>query len=71
MEAMNLFIKEQFYLLKKLISEINSKTDATDNSITETTDLLRKSVEFLLHENASINTNHKNFSWKSTTRKQC
>ena len=28
MEAMKLFMKEQFYLLKKLISEINSSTDA-------------------------------------------
>ena len=44
MEAMKLFIKEQFYLLKKSISEINSNTDATVNSITETTDLLRKHI---------------------------
>ena len=56
MEAMKLFIKEQFYLLKKSISEINSNTDTTDNSITETTDLLRKHIEFLLQENASKNT---------------
>ena len=48
MEAMKLFIKEQFYLLKKSISEINSNTDTTDNSITQTTDLLRKHIEFLL-----------------------
>ena len=41
MEAMKLFIKEQFCLLKKSTSEINSNTDATDKSITETTDLLR------------------------------
>ena len=53
---MKLFIKEQFCLLKKSISEINSDTDATDNSITETTDLLRKHSEFLLQENASKNT---------------
>ena len=46
MEAMELFIKEQFYLPKKSISEIDSNTDATDNSITETTDLLRKHIEF-------------------------
>ena len=52
-EAMKLFIKEQFYLTKKLISEINSNTDVTDNSITKTTDLLRKHVEILLQENAS------------------
>ena len=52
MEAMKLFINEQFCLLKKSISEINSNTDATDNSITETTDLLRKHIEFLLQENA-------------------
>ena len=48
MEAMKLFIKEQFYLLKKSISEINSNTDRTDNSITEITDLLRKHIELLL-----------------------
>ena len=56
MEAMKLFIKEQFYLLKKMISDNNSNTDATDNSITETTHLLRKHIEFLLLENASKNT---------------
>ena len=56
MEAMKLFIKEQFCLLKKSISEINSNTDATDNSIIETTHLLRKHIEFLLQENASKNT---------------
>ena len=56
MEAMKLFIKEQFCLLKKSISEINSNTDATDNSITETTDLLRKHIEFLLQENPFKNT---------------
>ena len=56
MEAMKLFIKERFCLLKKSISEINSNTDATDNSITETTHLLRKHIEFLLQENASKNT---------------
>ena len=56
MEAMKLFIKEQFCLLKKSISEINSNTDVTDNSITETTDLLRKHIEFLLQENAFKNT---------------
>ena len=56
MQAMNLFIKEQFYFLKKSISEIESNTDATDNSIIETTDLLRKHIEFLLQENASKNT---------------
>ena len=55
MEAMKLFIKEQFCLLKKSTSEINSNTDAIDNSITETTDLLRKHIEFLLQENASKN----------------
>ena len=48
MEAMKFFIKEQFCLLKKSIAEINSNTDATDDSITETTDLLRKHIEFLL-----------------------
>ena len=56
MEAMKLFIKEQFYLLKKSISEIISNTNATDNSITETPDLLHKHIEFLLQENASKNT---------------
>ena len=56
MEAMESFIKEQFCLLKKWISEINSNIDATDNSITETTDLLRKHIEFSLQENASKNT---------------
>ena len=55
-EAMKLFIKEQFCSLKKSISEINSNTEATDNSIDETTDLLRKHIEFLLQENASKNT---------------
>ena len=47
MEAMKLFIKEQFHLLKKSISEINRSTDATDNSITETTYLLRKHIYFV------------------------
>ena len=56
MEAMKLFIKEQFYLLKRSISEINTNTDAAGNSITETADLLRKNLEFLLQENASKNT---------------
>ena len=56
MEAMKLFMKEQFCLLKNSISEINSNTDATDNSITETTHLFRKHIEFLLQENASKNT---------------
>ena len=53
---MESFIKEQFCLFKKWISEINSNIDATDNSITETTDLLRKHIEFSLQENASKNT---------------
>ena len=48
MEVMKFFIKEQFNLLTKSISEINRSTDATDNSITETTDLLYKHIEFLL-----------------------
>ena len=56
MKAMKLLIKKQFYLLKKPISEINSNTDATDNSITETTDLPRKHIEFLLQEKAPKNT---------------
>ena len=56
MEMMKLLITEQFYLLKKSISEINRNTDATDNSITKTTDLLRKYIEFLLQENESKNT---------------
>ena len=50
------FVYLKFCLLKKSISEINSNTDATDNSITETTHLLRKHIEFLLQENASKNT---------------
>ena len=56
MEVMKLFIKEQFYLLKKLILEINSSTDVTRNSITGTPDLLGKHTEFSLQENASKNT---------------
>ena len=56
MKAIKLFIKEQSCLLKKSILEINSNTDATDNSITETTDLLRKHIECLLQENAFKNT---------------
>ena len=56
MKAIKLFIKEQSCLLKKSILEINSNTDVTDNSITETTDLLRKHIEFLLQESASKNT---------------
>ena len=43
-------LKKQFYLLKKSISEITSSTGETDNSITKTTDLLRKHIEFLLQE---------------------
>ena len=63
MEAMKLFIKEQFCLLKNSISEINSNTDATDNSITETTALLRKHIEFLLKKKKRVkNHYHKNFS---------
>ena len=42
-------------MFKKPISEISSNTDATGNSITETTDLLRKHIEFLLQENSSKN----------------
>ena len=56
METMKLFITEQFYLLKRSISEINSSTDVTDNSITETADFLRRHIEFLLQENASKDT---------------
>ena len=56
MEVMKLFIKGQLCLLKNSISEINSNTDATDNSITETTDLLRKHIEFFMQENASKKT---------------
>ena len=54
-EAMKIFLKEEFYLLQKSISKINRNTDETENSITETTDLLRKQNE-LLEENASKNT---------------
>ena len=53
-ETMKLFMKKEFYLLKKSISGINSNTDATNNSINETADLLCKH-EFLLQENASKN----------------
>ena len=59
MKTMKLFIKEQFYLLKKSILEIKRSTDTTDNSITRTTDLLGKHIEFLLLENASKNTINK------------
>ena len=59
MKTMKLFIKEQFYLLKKSISKIKRSTDTTDNSITRTTDLLGKHIEFLLLENASKNTINK------------
>ena len=55
-EAMKLFMKEEFYFLKKPISEINSNADATGNSTAETTDFLRKQNVFLLQENASKNT---------------
>ena len=55
-EAMELFMKEEFYFLKKAISEINSNTDATGNSTTETADFLCKQNVFLLQENASKNT---------------
>ena len=54
-EAVKLFLKEEFYLLQKSISKINRNTDETENSITETTDLFRKQNE-LLKENASKNT---------------
>ena len=39
---MKLFMKEDFHLLKKSITGTNSNTDATDNSINETAELLRK-----------------------------
>ena len=50
-----IIFKITVFLLKKSISETNS-TDTTDNSITGTTDLLRKHIEYLLQENASKNT---------------
>ena len=55
-ETMKLLMKEELYLLKKSISQINSNTDATENGITETTDFFPKENEFLLQENASKNT---------------
>ena len=45
-EGIKLFNKEKFYLLAQLVSEINSNTDTTDNTVTETTDLLYKQNEF-------------------------
>ena len=45
---MELFMKEEFYFLKKPISEINSNTDAIGNSTTETADFLCKQNAFLL-----------------------
>ena len=53
------WVKQQFFpvsIVKKSISKINRKTDATDNSITETTNLLRNHIELLLQENTSKNT---------------
>ena len=42
---------------KKSISKINKRnTDATENSITETTDLLPKQNDLLLQKNGSKNT---------------
>ena len=55
MEAMKLFLKEEFYFLKISISKINRNTDATKKSITESTYLLRKQNYFLLRQNASKN----------------
>ena len=49
-------MKEELYLLKNSISQINSNTDATENGITETTDFFPKENKFLLQENASKNT---------------
>ena len=56
MEAIKLSMKDQFYLLKRSASEINSNTDTVDNTITDTTDFLHKHKELLLQENASKNT---------------
>ena len=55
-EGIKLFNKEKFYLLAQLVSEINSNTDTTDNTVTETTDLLYKQNEFFLQKNKSKNT---------------
>lgn len=35
-EAIKLFMKEQFYVLRKSVSEINSNTNTAENTITET-----------------------------------
>ena len=35
-EAIKLFMKEQFYGLRKSVSEINSNTNTAENTITET-----------------------------------
>ena len=52
-EAMKLFIKEQLYLPKKFVLEINSNTDTVDSAITKNTEFLRKHNEFLSLENTS------------------
>ena len=54
-EAIKLFIKEQLYLPKKFVLEINSNTDTVDSAITENTEFLRKHNEFLSLENTSKN----------------
>ena len=45
-EAIKLFIKEQLYLPKKFVLEINSNTDTIDSTITESTKLLCKHMNF-------------------------
>lgn len=45
-EGIKLFNKEKCYLLVQLVSEINSNTDTTENTVTENTDLLYKQNEF-------------------------
>ena len=54
-EVIKLYTREQLYLPKKHVSEINSNTDAIDSTINESTELLRKHNCFLSHENASKN----------------
>ena len=46
MEAIKLFMKEQFYLLKTSVLEINSNTDTANNNITEIRDLFRQHRKF-------------------------
>ena len=64
MEAIKLFMKEQFYLLKTSVLEINSNTDTANNNITEIRNFIignvsRNIIIKILAENQRLGNNTK------------